>query len=72
MEKKIYYYTDELNDDFAEKSIEPIKIDENYKYIHKNVFWKIGSFIVYRLIAMPLAFVYAYTGYIRYFNANTY
>ena len=59
MEKKIYYYTDELNDDFAEKSIEPIKIDENYKYIHKNVFWKIGSFIVYRLIAMPLAFVYA-------------
>lgn len=59
MEKKIYYYTDELNDDFAEKSIEPIKIDESYKYVHKNVFWKIGSFIVYRLIAMPLAFVYS-------------
>lgn len=59
MEKKIYYYTDELNDDFAEKSINPIKIDENYKYVHKNVFWKIGSFIVYRLIALPIAFVYS-------------
>ena len=59
MEKKLYYYTDELNDDFAEKSINPIKIDENYKYVHKNVFWKIGSFIVYRLIALPIAFVYS-------------
>ena len=29
MDKKVYYYSDELNDDFAEKSIEPIKIDEN-------------------------------------------
>ena len=59
MDKKVYYYSDELNDDFAEKSIEPIKIDENYKYVHKNIFWKIGSFIVYRLIALPIAFVYS-------------
>ena len=27
--------------------------------MHKNVFWKIGSFIVYRLIALPIAFVYS-------------
>lgn len=59
MEDKVYYYSDELHDDFAEKSIEPIKIDENYKYVHKNVFWKIASFFVYRIIALPIAFVYS-------------
>lgn len=59
MENKVYYYKDELNDDFADGNINPIIIDQNYKYIHKNIFWKISSFIVYRLIAMPIAFVYS-------------
>lgn len=59
MSKKIYYYTDELNDDFAEESIKHVDIDSNYKYIHNNIFWKILSFIVYRIIAMPIAFIYS-------------
>lgn len=52
MEKKINYYSDELNDDFAEDNdkIKPVKIDENYKYIHKNIFWNIASIILYRII----------------------
>ena len=29
MSKKIYYYTDELNDDFAEESIKHVDIDSN-------------------------------------------
>lgn len=49
---RINYYNDELNDDFAEDKdkIKPIKIDENYKYIHKNLLWNITAFILYRII----------------------
>ena len=49
---KINYYNDELNDDFAEDKdkIKPIKIDENYKYIHKNLLWNITAIILYRII----------------------
>lgn len=58
-ENKIYYYKDELNDDFAGESINPIKITSQYKYLHKNIFWKMTSFIAYRIIATPLAYLYA-------------
>ena len=46
-EQKILYYENELEDDFAVNNgnIQKVKIDENYKYIHKNIFWKIGAFI---------------------------
>ena len=49
---RVIYYKDELNDDFSESNINPIKIDENYKYVHKNPFWRIGAFIVYRIIML--------------------
>ena len=58
-EKKVIYYSDELNDDFADGNIETVKIDENYKYIRKNPFWNIAAFILYRIIAMPIAFIYS-------------
>lgn len=58
-DKKIIYYQDELNDDFAEKDIKTVKIDGNYKYIHKNIFWNISAFILYRIIATPLAYIYS-------------
>ena len=48
--EEIIYYNDELNDDFAGSNITPIIIDENYKYLHSNIFWKIGEFIVHRLL----------------------
>lgn len=48
--EEIIYYNDELNDDFAGSNITPIEIDENYKYLHSNIFWKIGEFIVHRLL----------------------
>lgn len=63
MENKTFFYTDELNDDFAEENIKHIDIDSNYKYIHKNPFWNIASFIVYRIIAMPIAFIYSKIAY---------
>lgn len=56
--EKVYYYKDEINDDFSGSKIVAKKIDENYKYIHKNIFWNILSFILYRFIATPIAYIY--------------
>ena len=59
--QKVHYYKNELEDDFAENNgnIKKIKIDKNYKYLHKNIFWKISSFILYRLIFLLPAYIYA-------------
>ena len=60
-ETKVRYYENELEDDFAENNsnIEKVKIDKNYKYLHNNIFWKIGAFIVYRLVFYLPAIIYA-------------
>jgi len=57
----VHYYENELEDDFAENNgnLENVKIDKNYKYLHKNIFWRIGSFIVYRLIFLVPVNIYA-------------
>ena len=56
--KKEIYYSDELNDDFAGSNVKAIKIDENYEYVPRNIFWKITSWFIYRVIALPISFVY--------------
>lgn len=58
---KVRYYENELEDDFAENNsnIKKVKIDKNYKYLHKNIFWKIGAFIIYRLVFYMPAFIYS-------------
>ncbi|MGM9969035.1 MAG: lysophospholipid acyltransferase family protein [Anaeroplasma sp.] len=58
MKQKTIYYNDELNDEFSEAVIEPIKIDKNYKYINDSIFKKITHFFWYRIIANPLGFLY--------------
>lgn len=57
-EKKIYYYSNELEDDFMPEKREPRVIDGSFKYVHGNIFWKIAEFFVYRVIMMPFAFIY--------------
>ena len=57
--KKIIYYSDEINEEHSGKKIKvKQKIDKNYKYINKNIFYKILTFICYRIIATPIAFAY--------------
>jgi 1-acyl-sn-glycerol-3-phosphate acyltransferase len=55
---KIIYYEDELNDEFSTAKITPIKIDENYKYMHKNPLWSFSSFIVQNILSMPIKILY--------------
>ena len=62
--EKIIYYTNELEDDFAGTSVKEQKvIDEKYIYIHKNWLWRIFSFILYRVIAMPIVAIFCWVKY---------
>lgn len=56
--KQVYYYTDELNDEFFKTNYKTRKIDKNYKYINNNIFYKFASFILYRILATAYAFIY--------------
>lgn len=55
--KKIYYYDDFDGDVVKSKNQEYI-LKENYKWIHKNVFFKIWSYILY-VIFFIFSFIYA-------------
>lgn len=55
---KTVYYTDERNDEFADDNITPRVIDENYCYVDTRLRWKFGRFVAYRLVAMPIAYLY--------------
>lgn len=55
---KTIYYTDERNDEFANDNIEAKKIDESYVYVDESRRWKLLRFLSYRLVAMPIAFLY--------------
>lgn len=52
------YYEDERNDDFAEIQKKSIDIDANFEFVPKNPLKRLLSFLVYRLIMTPFAFVY--------------
>ena len=58
MEKQIIYYKDELNDEFSSAKIQPREIDENYKYEHKNIFWRIFGWLVQNVLSVPIKFIY--------------
>ena len=55
---KTVYYSDELNDDFAPKKRSRPKIDKNYIYAPASLWWRLGAFIVYRIIMTPAACLY--------------
>lgn len=55
---KTVYYTDERRDEFSTAKITPRIIDENWRYTDRRFLWKLGHFLVYRMIAVPAGFVY--------------
>ena len=56
--EKVIYFQDELNDEFSTAKITPKKIDGKYKYIHKNPFWFVLRFVLYRMIAIPFGWLF--------------
>lgn len=51
------YYNNELDDEVINNSPKQRKIDKNYKYTHKNWFYKLISLFTYNCIAKPLAWI---------------
>lgn len=56
--KKIIYYKDEQSDEFSTAKITPKKIDSSYKYDRDSLLGKIAQVLLYRCVAMPIAFCY--------------
>ena len=56
--EKIIYYSDEINDDFANSNIKAIKVTGDYKYLNSNIFYNFISKILY-IIMLPIAYIYS-------------
>ena len=58
--KRVYYYSDEVNDDFASTNgkIHNDTVDGSYRYSHHSIGWKIMVFFTYRVFATPLVWLY--------------
>lgn len=57
--QQVFYYSDELNDDFAMANITPRKIDKDYVYVHKSFFKKLTRLFWYRIVFFPIAILYS-------------
>ena len=57
-EKRVIYYSDELNDEFSSAKIVPRVIDEKYKYEHGCI-WNCFSWIIQNVLSMPIKVGYA-------------
>lgn len=56
--RKIYYYSDEINDEFSGITREPYRIDSSFKYVDNNLIYLFFKFLVYRVIMSPAAYIY--------------
>ena len=57
--ERIVYYSDPLNDDFAGTNINTQEIPANFCYLHRSPLWKIATFLVYYVVAIPLVWLMA-------------
>ncbi len=59
MEKPKVVLYKELSDDFVGNDIKPVSIEGSYVYEPNNVLWKTCAWLLYRLIALPIGFLYS-------------
>lgn len=57
-QKKVIYYSDELNEEFSKAKIKPRLIDKNFKYFH-GYFWNLCSVFLQNVISMPIKILYS-------------
>jgi 1-acyl-sn-glycerol-3-phosphate acyltransferase len=71
MDKKCFYYKDELVDEFSGIKRNPITIDHTYKYLHKNIVYHICKFLVYRVIMKLVSWFYTKLKFhVKFVNGN--
>lgn len=57
-EKKVIYYTDELNDEFSTFKGNPPVIDSTYDYDDSTFARQLKRFFIYRILVFPMAWAY--------------
>ena len=57
--KKIVYYDDPLNDDFAGTNINTQEIDKEFPFLPRFWLWRLGAWFLYYIIAIPIVFFYS-------------
>jgi len=57
--KKIVYYDDPLNDDFAGTNINTQKIGKEFPFLPTRWLWRLSSWFLYYIIAIPIVFFYS-------------
>ena len=57
-EKKVIYYTDEQNDDFAGTNINTKPVDDSFIFLHTSIPWKICSTLLYYGVAVPAVWLF--------------
>lgn len=55
--KKTFYYHEDQKDDFGGIGVNHKPLPDNYKYIHKNIFFRFFSFILYYFLAFPILYI---------------
>lgn len=59
LDKKTFYYTDELNDEFSLNEIKDKTVSPKYVYYSRNPFAKIKHFFWNKIVAFPIAYLNA-------------
>lgn len=55
--KRVYYYCDELKDDFAGTNIQAKSLPDDYKYVPAGMGWRAARMTVYKIFATPIIVV---------------
>ena len=61
--KRKYYYSDELNDDFAMAKIKVDKHSKPFKYVHTNPFWRFFEMLTYYILGRLIGFLVGKIGF---------
>ncbi|MCR5078464.1 MAG: 1-acyl-sn-glycerol-3-phosphate acyltransferase [Bacilli bacterium] len=63
MKKKVVYYNDPLNDDFAGTNIKRKPLPKNYRFHHTNPIYRFLTSVFYYTLAWPAIFLYLKIGF---------
>ena len=63
MKERVVWYRDELADDFAGTHIRTKPLRPEYRYVHTGPLWRAASFFLYRLVALPLIWLFVKLAY---------
>ena len=56
--KRTIYYSDMMNDDFADNGIKRKKLPRDYQYISKDPLRKTADFMLHHFVATPIAYIF--------------